>query len=182
MVSFVLPLLLVGWAVISLWAAHRLGEGVAQRSAAGGLTRALRWEIKALALVALLPLPLIDELLAKPQFDALCREQTAVQMQAGLAPGHRVHLTVLPPEPVSGLTLPVSQRKHVVLSDDTRQTVLSYSSFEAHAGKLARLMGVTQAPLTFEGRCAPVNAHALLEAARRGSSAPSTREGGAPSL
>ncbi len=157
MVSFVLPLLLVGWAVISLWAAHRLGEGVAQRGAVGGLTRALRWEIKALALVALLPLPLIDELLAKPQFDALCREQTAVQTHGGLAPGQGVHLMVLPPEPVSGLTLPVSQRKHLVLADDTRQTVLSYSSFEAHGGKLARLMGVTQAPLTFEGRCGPVS-------------------------
>ncbi len=181
MVSLVLPLLLVGWAVICLWAAHRLGEGVAQLDAAGGVTRALRWEIKALALVALLPLPLIDELLAKPQFDALCREQTAMQMQGGLTPGQRVHLTVLPPEPVSGLTLPVSQRKHVILNDDTRQTVLSYSSFEAHAGKLARLLGVTQAPLTFDGRCAPANAHALLEAARRGSAAPSTREWEPPS-
>jgi hypothetical protein len=181
MASFVLPLLLVGWALISLWAAHRLGEAVAHRSAADGLARALRWEIKALALVTLLPLPLIDELLAKPQFDALCLEQTTVQMQAGLAAGQRAHFTVLPPEPVSGLMLPVSQRKHLVLADDTRQTVLSYSSFEAHAGKLARLMGVTQAPLTFEGRCAPVNAQALLDATRPRSAAPSAREGGAPS-
>jgi hypothetical protein len=181
MASFVLPLLLVGWAFISLWAAHRLGEGMAQRSAAGGLTRALRWEIKALALATLLPLPLIDELLAKPQFDALCREQATVQMHGDLADGQRVHLTHLPPEPVSGLMLPVSQRKHLVLTDDTRQTVLSYSSLEAHAGKLARLMGVTQSPLTFEGRCAPANAQALLDATRQRSAAPSAREGGAPS-
>jgi hypothetical protein len=134
-----------------------------------------------LALVALLPLPLIDELLAKPQFDALCREQIAVPLQADLAAGQRVHLTVLPPEPVSGLTLPVSQRKHLILTADTRQTVLSYSSFEAHGGKLARLMGVTQTPLTFEGRCAPVNAPAVLEQARLHSGPVSAREGGAPS-
>ena len=182
MASLVLPLLLVGWTLITLWAAHRLGEGLAQRSGSSGLARALRWEIKALALVALLPLPLIDELLAKPQFDALCREQTAVQLHIDLAAGERVHLAVLPPESVSGLMLPVSQRKYLVLTADTRQTVLSYSSFEAHAGKLARLMGVTQTPLTFEGHCAPVNAQALLETARRGSAAPSTREAGAPSL
>ncbi len=162
MSSFVLPMLLVGWVLLSAWAAHRLGEWSAQRGEPRGPMQALRLELKALTLIALLPLPLIDELLTQPQFDALCREHAGVQVISGLLPGQRVHHRVLPPEPWPGLTLPVSHRKHLYITDDTHQTVATFSSFEAHGGKLARLTGVSTRPLTFEGRCAPVHPRALL--------------------
>ncbi len=162
MASLLLPLLLLGWALVCLWAAHRLGHWCSQRSGPVGWGHALRLELKALALVVLLPMPVIDELLAKPQFDALCRERLAVSVQAGVSQGQRVHHRVLPAEPLPGLLVPVSQHKHLYIDDDTHQTVLSYSSFEAHAGKLARLAGLSQAPLTFEGRCAPVSPYAVL--------------------
>ena len=157
MASLLLPLLLVGWALVSLWAAYRLGRWCSQRSGP-----VLRLALMVLALVVLLPLPVIDELLAKPQFDALCRDHLAVSMPVGAVQSRRVHHRVLPAEPLPGLPVPVSRHKHLYIDDATHQTVASYSSFEAHPGKLARLAGLSQAPLTFEGRCAPVSPHAVL--------------------
>lgn len=162
MVLLVLPLVLFSWGVLSVWAAHRVGEWIADRGATGGLATGLRLEMKAVVLIVLLPLPLIDELLAKPQFDALCREQAVVTLHAGIAPGRTVRRVELPAEPSAGLLLPVLTRRRLYIDAETQQTLVSFNTLQAQPGKLGRLLGRGDGPLTFGGLCAPARQDALL--------------------
>lgn len=153
-----LPLVLVAWVALSAWAACRTGERLAERGGPDPTPSPVagrRLELKALMFLALLPLPLIDELLARPQFEALCREQAAVVRHPGLTPGRTVYRVDLPPEPVPGLVLPVRSQRQLYLDDETHQPLASIHTLEAAPGKLARLTGHRHGPLTFDGSCGP---------------------------
>lgn len=160
--GILLPGVVIGWVMLSLWASHHLGRWLTRSSKPGEWTQGLRLEAQALALVVILPLPLIDELLAKPQFDALCRDQAALHITAGPAAQRLVQASELPPESVEGLLVPVSRRKHVYIDQETHQALASFSTFQAHAGKLARLVGTDDVPLTFSGVCGPADLQAQL--------------------
>jgi len=160
---FVLALVLVPWTLLSFWAAHGIRRWSADPSAPDEPLGSRALACQALALMVLLPLPLIDELLAKPQFDALCRDEGAVQaqvhtqIQARLAAGQPAHLQTLAPEPVPGTLVPVVRHPQLYLDASTHQALASFSILEAQAGKLARLMGRVAHPLTFSGRCGLVS-------------------------
>jgi hypothetical protein len=141
------------WTGICLWAAHRLGQWVAPGLPLAG---------QVLALGVLLPLPVIDELLAQPQFAALCREQGTLRLAAGATAGRFVRLSILPDEPVHGLPVPVSRRKQLYLDDETHQPLASIHTVQAHPGKLGRWIGAGDIPLTFPGHCAPADLQAQL--------------------
>ncbi len=160
--GILLPGVVIGWTLISLWASHQLGRWLTRSGKPREWTRGLRLEAQALALGVLLPLPLIDELLAKPQFDALCRDQAAIHFTVEPAAQRLVHASELPPESVEGLLVPVSRRKHVYIDEETHQALASFSTFQAHAGKLARLVARDDAPLTFTGVCGPADLQAQL--------------------
>lgn len=162
MAGTLLPLMLLGWTGISLWAAHRTGIAWAQR---GGLRPLTAWLLQALVLAVLLPLPLLDELVAQSQFEALCRDQTAVQRIAQAGPGRHVHRVALPPAPLAGLTVPVTRYTHLYIDDTSRETLARVDAFEAHPGKLARVTGRTAQPLTFTGWCNPSDPQSWLAGA-----------------
>lgn len=157
-----LPLMLSSWALVSLWAAYRLGGSWVDCGVAAEAGHLTRWACQALMLVVLLPLPVLDELLAQPQFEAWCRDRMAVQAWADERTVQGVHYSVSPPEPVQGLLLPVLRREHHYTDAVTQQTLVRFVSFHAHGGKVARWVGQPDAPLTFAGQCSPTDLQALL--------------------
>jgi len=143
-----LPLALLSWGLLSAWAARQAGSH-------GPVSQAL-------VFLVLLPLPLIDELLARPQFEALCRAQTALVRHPALTAGRGVYRLELPQETVPGLLLPVRMQRWLYLDDETDLPLVSFNTLQAGPGKLARLAGQHAGPLTFDGGCGPVGQRTLL--------------------
>ncbi len=165
MAGTLLPLMLLGWIGISLWAAHRTGMAWAQRAGLQPPQPLAGWLVQVLVLAVLLPLPLLDELVAQSQFEALCRDHTAVQRMAPAGPGRHVYRIALPPAPLPGLTVSVTRYTHLYLDDATHETLARVDTFEAHPGKLARMAGRSAQPLTFSGWCNPVDPQPWLASA-----------------
>ncbi len=156
----VLPLMFLGWTGVSVWVAHRTGATWLQ---CGVPDRAVvpHWLVQALMLGVVLPLPVLDELVAQSQWASLCRDSLAVQVQVG-APAQVVHHRIVPPAPVLGLMVPVQRYEHRYTDAATRQVLVSFFTYQAQGGKLARMVGRPDAPLTFPGRCGPEDPKALL--------------------
>jgi hypothetical protein len=144
-----LAAVLLAWVVLCAWTAHKVGALFTDST--------LRVELKAVVFVALLPLPVIDELIAKPQFDQLCAQRAVLAVHAADLRGHRVYLTEIPPEPVTGLLVPVQSTKRVYADERTRQPLVTSSMLRAQGGKLARALGIGDTPITFDGHCGPAN-------------------------
>lgn len=146
MKPFLLPGALAAWAALSAWMAFRAGAW---------FEPALRSGFKALVFVVLLPLPLLDEIIAQPQFSALCRELAVVTVHEHASRGRTVTRSGLPPEPVPGVMVPVALRKWLYVDAATGQPVMSFNTLEAGAGKLASALGTTRpaSPLVFAGTC-----------------------------
>jgi len=143
MKSFLLPGALAAWAALSSWLAFRAGAL---------FDPALRAGFMALVFTVLLPLPLLDEIIAQPQFMAMCRGIAVVTLHESASRGREVALSALAPEPLPGAMVPVTLRKWLYVDTATRQPVLSFNSLEAGAGKLASALGVAQ-PIVFPGHC-----------------------------
>ncbi|MES2483696.1 MAG: hypothetical protein V4609_17050 [Pseudomonadota bacterium] len=147
MSTMALAAVLLVWVVLCAWTAHKIGALFTDST--------LRIELKALVFVALLPLPVIDELIAKPQFDQLCAQRAVPAVNAAELRGRPVYLTEIPPEPVPGLLVPVQVSKRVYADERTRQPLLTFSVLSAQGGKLARALGIGGTPITFDGHCGP---------------------------
>ncbi len=165
MASPLLPLMLLGWTGISLWAAHRVGLARLPQVAPDTASPGPRRLLQALVLAVLLPLPLLDELVAQSQFKALCRDRLGVQARFGTlgferqAAGGRplalpLQQDVSTPEPVEGISVAVARREHRYTDPATREVRVRFFTYEAQGGKLARITG-HGAPLLFEGHCGP---------------------------
>ncbi len=141
-------IILLCWLVASAWVAERLSAGFEDRV----------WQLVAqiLTFVVLLPVPLADELLARPHFEVLCREraQLTIHMPESLGPATRRR--PLKPEPVEGIGLPAYVQTWWVVTEPDRLVVASYDVVQARGGWLARWARGTDAdPVTFQGRCLP---------------------------
>lgn len=163
---------ITGWIFLSLWAALRWAGSVQESCMPGtsrtGTAAGLKITCQAAALWVLLPLPLLDELVAQAQFASLCRDQVALRVMPsspGPSSGALVRLRALPPEPLNGLAVPVSRHQHLYIDVETLDARASFNAFEAQAGKLARVTGAASAPLTFGGRCGPNGLQAQLAGA-----------------
>ncbi len=155
------PLLLGVWLVASAWGADRwvkLLDGALQDKA---------WQLvmQILTFAVLLPLPLADELIAKPGFDALCHERARLEIHLPEFLGMPTHRQRLLPEPVSGLGLPVEVQPWWVVLDGNGLVLASYATVHAHGGWLARWAHAdpAQAPLSFAGGCEPADLDTQLQ-------------------
>ncbi len=151
-----LAAIVLAWVVLCAWTAHSVGALFTDNT--------LRIELKAVLFVALLPLPVIDELIAKPQFDQLCAQRVMLAVEAAQLRGHPVYLTDVPSEAVPGLMVPVQVSKRVYADDRTRQPLVTFSELHAQGGKLARALGIGGTPITFSGHCGPGDWQALISA------------------
>lgn len=114
-----------------------------------------------LILFALLVAPLIDELIGKRQFDALCQERAVLKIDAQRAKGARVQALIQPSNVLlRGTAIPI-RHSHIsyrtVVGDSE---VASYDTFAASGGWFIRLLGISNAnsPLTIGAPfCGPPN-------------------------
>lgn len=141
-------IVLLCWLVASAWIAQRAGACFEDKT----------WQLVAqiLAFAVLLPVPLADELLARPYFQALCRERARVTVHIPEALGGTARLHSLKPEPVEGIGLPAFVQTWWVVTEPERLVVASYDLVQARGGWLARwARGADAEPVTFHGRCQP---------------------------
>lgn len=149
-----LPAVLLVWTVLSAWAAHRTGNLFV------GLPHRLLFKVAFFAVLA--PVPLMDELLAKPHFDALCRQWAVVTLQVPHPEGRAVVLEPLTRQPQPDSLVPMALSRWQWRDAGSGEPVVGWTTLEARGGKLARaLEGPQAAPLSFDGTCAGTEAQAL---------------------
>lgn len=113
-----------------------------------------RWwrdPLRALLIVALLPLPIVDDILGGIQFKRLCKENSVIHVDRATAEGRTVYLADDPLRELSGTWVPITVVQWRYVDAKTGDTVLSYNVLEAASG----LFHLTSVPLTFKGYCAP---------------------------
>jgi hypothetical protein len=141
------PLVLAAWGLLCAWAACRLCEPLRGP--------AMRREWQLLLFMALLPLAVLDEMMAKPGFDAACAETARITQYAPLAAGRKWLATHDATEKLAGFGLPVNLHRHAWHDPATGQAVIRLVHLEAGGGRLARLIGRPGEPLTFSAACFP---------------------------
>ena len=108
--------------------------------------------------VVLLPLPVIDEILAKSQFEQLCRESAAIKVDRDSAKGRTVYLAPVESVPAKGTWIPMTLRQWRFEDATTRQPVLSFTAVHASGGMFVRMLPLAEGklPITFEtASCQP---------------------------
>ncbi len=105
----------------------------------------------------LLPLPLVDEIVGGRQFEALCKDNSTIQVDRVTAVGRTVYLADLPDTPITGTWVPVRLQPWRFLDAATGETVVSYNILHATGGRFIRALGISEGsvPLTFKGGCEP---------------------------
>jgi hypothetical protein len=121
--------------------------------------------VRVILFLALLPLPLIDEIVGKRQFEQLCRENSTIQVNRATALGRTVYLKSLPDVVIDGVLIPITLHSWVFVDASTGQPVLSYNSLRATGGRFIRTLGISEGsmPLLFRGSCEPVGSPASVE-------------------
>jgi hypothetical protein len=137
-----------------IWAVFKLSRWI------GGQVRGgrWRWPITALVFAALLPLPMLDELIARPQIEALCREGAVFKIDEQKIKGQRVKYSAEPSNAdVPGTAVPVTYTKSVWRGDQTGEELASEVSYTVTGGVLVRGIGFSESnsPMFVRSGCAP---------------------------
>jgi hypothetical protein len=117
-----------------------------------------RWPITALVFGTLLPLPVIDELIARPQVEALCREGAVLNIDEQKIKGQRVKYSAEPLNArVPGTAVPVTYTKSLWRSEQTGDELASRGSYTVTGGVLVRAVGFSESnsPMFVRSHCAP---------------------------
>jgi hypothetical protein len=108
-----------------------------------------------LAVGMLLPLPLVDELLGRPQFERLCRENTAIHMDRIAVAGKSVFFQPQPRVEVKGTWLRTFIQPHRFIDSSTGEVAIAYAEVVTSGGVLSRGLTEGGVPFTFKGSCMP---------------------------
>jgi hypothetical protein len=127
------------------------------------LTSAMRnhgaWRsvVAVLIVTVLLPLPLLDEIIAKRQFEHLCKDNATIKIDPATAAGRTVHFDEQPQAPVPGTWVRVVSLPQRYVDVTSKEVVVSYNILRASGGVLVHLFGFSEGkvPLLFHGSCAP---------------------------
>jgi hypothetical protein len=122
------------------------------------------WASAALFVIVFLS-PVADELVARPYFMALCRQDEVLKMDAHAVRGRRVSVAV---DPANQLVtrVPIEiVRSHVAFRDATTGAVLAeYDMYQGAGGRLARFLSLTSTPgITGRFFCSPEEDSSLAE-------------------
>ena len=106
---------------------------------------------------ALLPLPLIDEIVGGRQFEQLCKDNSTIQVNRVTAVGKTVYSVPQPRVETKGTWVRVVLQPYRYVDATTGEAVVSYNELIAVGGWLTRSLGLGGSPLTFRGNCVPAN-------------------------
>jgi hypothetical protein len=107
--------------------------------------------------VILLVAPFYDEILAKGEFEKICREGAVVTVDEEYARGKTVKLNEIKKSTVYGHTLLITKKSWSFKDVTTGEILLSWNEYRSDGGWLSRrlkLMGET-GPFIFYGYCYP---------------------------
>lgn len=103
---------------------------------------------------SLLPAPLVDEYIAKPQFLKLCAKYAVTNELEGIKPNRTLVLGYSSLELASGTAIPISIQYAMMKDAIDGSRMYEFGSVSAKGGWLNRFIGVApNRPFLFEGRC-----------------------------
>lgn len=99
-------------------------------------------------------LPLIDEILAKPQFEKLCKEHSNVLVK-NIFKGEKVFLDEVKHIPIKGTWIEIINSPRVFREDKTKEIVVRYDMLTASGGFLVNFFGFPEdrSPILFSSSC-----------------------------
>jgi hypothetical protein len=146
-------ILLIGvlalWAVMANWLVRQVG---------GVLPKAHWRKVGQVGLfAALLPLPLIDEIVGGWQFAQLCKQHDAIQLDWERIKGATVYFVPTKSVELKDMWVPVRHQAWPHIDKNSGAVVMQYDSFHATGGWLIRALRISEGnvPLLFPGTCFP---------------------------
>jgi hypothetical protein len=127
----------------------------------------LRLVIAFVLLTVLLPLPLVDEVVGKWQFEQLCRENSTIQVDRATAVGKTVYYDPQPAVEVKEAWIRIVSRPQRYVDSTTGNAVISFNTLLAEGGRFVQTFGTSEGrmPLIFRGSCGPTeNVRELFKA------------------
>lgn len=104
--------------------------------------------------VSLIPTPLVDEYIARPQFLKLCAKYAVTNELEGIKPNLTVTRGYSSSELASGTAIPISIQYTMMKNANDGSRVYEFGSVSAEGGWLNRFIGVApDRPFLFDGRC-----------------------------
>lgn len=151
MTGILLVFVALFWLVAAYWLARLITIKVPKQS----------WRVllRAVLFLALVPLPLIDEIVGKQKFEQICREKAEISVDTQNTQGRTVWFGGSERIQTRLGMLEVVQAKRNYIDAKTQEPVYHYYRVEAKGGLLIRLLGISEGgtPLLFEGLCQPKN-------------------------
>lgn len=138
--------------IAALWLLVAVGLAIflSQKLASGWA----RTAVGVLLLVLIAPLPVLDEVVAKHQFQRLCAQNSAFQLDRPKAVGRTIYLARVPDEDVEGTWVRVVRQPRRFIDSTTGALVISYDRFVAAGGRLSQFFGVEgRVPILFSAVC-----------------------------
>lgn len=149
MIGISLLFLAIVWIALSAWTTKIITSRIKSKP--------IRFSVVLGLLAALLPLPLLDELVAKRQFEQACKAYTTVQLDHRTATGRTLVFDPRPNSEIDGSWVRIVSQPHRFVDPETGEVVLSYNTLIAEGGILSRLARISEggSPLLFRGSCGP---------------------------
>jgi hypothetical protein len=147
-----------------IWAVFKLSRWIGGQVQGGRW----RWPIAALVFAALLPLPVIDELIGGRQLDSLCRDKAVMKIDEAKIKGRRVRYSAEPlDQRVPAIAIPVTFTLGVLRDLESNEILGSRGRYNAKGGILVQAMGASESdsPMFAQSYCAPTEGWG--EAAKR---------------
>lgn len=107
--------------------------------------------------VVLIPLPLINEIVGKHQFEQLCKDNAVIHVDRATAFGKTVYLAESTDVEIKGKWLRFVVKPWRYVDVTTGETVVSYNTLMAEGGLFFRMIRISEGgvPLIFKGSCYP---------------------------
>lgn len=126
-----------------------------------------RWPVAALVFAVMLPLPVIDELIADRQLDVLCRKNAVTRIDEVKIKGRSVRYSAEPTnEGVLGIAIPVTFTRGVPRDTETTELLGSFGWYTAKGGVLIRVMGASSSNSPIFARSGCAHGESAHEAAK----------------
>lgn len=118
--------------------------------------------LRVLLVLVLIPLPILDDKLAGPQFGELCRENAQVQISPK-AISKTVYLKGVEDIEIRDKWVPMRIRTWQFVDSESGETLVTFNEVHASGGWFTRGLSEGKVPQTFQGSCRPKNAPLTME-------------------
>lgn len=122
-------------------------------------SRTVRFLVAPFLFLTFFALPVADELVARPQFNALCKEGAVLKIDAEKIKGRTVRVKAVTTNKLQGGTAIPILHSHLVFEDvNTHEELGAYERYTAKGGLMAQLTGFPEGhhPWTFQNAvCEP---------------------------